>query len=192
MFALLNPEVRQWLDIGTSALSAIGTLLAVIVALYLSRRDRRARIVVSAAIAYLVRPGQTFAEGQRLYSLRATNVGFVTVTVTNLCWRVGFLRRKVLYQVRAEGWLGDAIPKELQHGQFLAVNTDEAEYIGGLFHLLEEIRKHPIPKLTLLSVRAGVETSLGKRFFARPNWDLRGVIRREFRCHAEAPGFKEG
>src|SRR6266478_1972713 len=109
MFALLNPEVRQWLDIGTSALSAIGTLLAVIAALYLSRADRRARIVVSAAITYLVRPGQTLAEGQRLYTLTATNVGLVTVTVTNLCWSVGFLRRKVLYQVRAEGWLGDAI-----------------------------------------------------------------------------------
>jgi len=86
----------------------------------------------------------------------------------------------VLYQVRAQGWMGDVIPKELRHGQYLVINAPEAEYIDGLFYLLEQIRKHPIPRLALLSVRAGVETSLKKRFFARPNWDLSSVIRRQF------------
>jgi hypothetical protein len=180
MCALLNPEIRQWLDIGTSALTGIGTLLAVVLALYLSRQDRRARMAVSAAITYLVQPGQTLSEGQRLYTLTATNIGFVTVTVTNLCWSVGFFRKTVLHQVRAQGWLGDTVPKELKHGQYLAVSAPEGEYIDGLFHLLEQIRKHPIPRLALLSVRAGVETSLKKRFFGRPNWDLNGVIRRQF------------
>jgi hypothetical protein len=38
MWALLNPEVRQWLDIGAEYLTAVGTVGAVIVALYLSHK----------------------------------------------------------------------------------------------------------------------------------------------------------
>jgi len=50
MCALLDPQVRQWLDIGAEYLTAVGTVGAVIVALYLSRKDRRETISVSAAI----------------------------------------------------------------------------------------------------------------------------------------------
>lgn len=37
MCALLDPEVRQWLDIGAEYLTAVGTVGAVIVALYLTQ-----------------------------------------------------------------------------------------------------------------------------------------------------------
>ena len=97
MYALVDPEVRQWLDVGAEYLTAVGTVGAVIVALYFSRKDRREKISVSAAIHYSVGPEQTLAESTRLYGLTATNVGFATVTVQNLCWRVGVLRKKVLY-----------------------------------------------------------------------------------------------
>ena len=38
MCALLDPEIKQWLDIGAQYLTAVGTVGAVIVALYLSRK----------------------------------------------------------------------------------------------------------------------------------------------------------
>ncbi len=50
MCGLLAPETRQWLDIGAEYVTAIGTVGAVIVALYLSLKDRIEKVSVSAAI----------------------------------------------------------------------------------------------------------------------------------------------
>jgi hypothetical protein len=181
MCALLNPEIRQWLDIGAEYLTAVGTVGAVIVALYLSRKDRREKISVSAAIHYSVGPEQTLAESIRLYGLTATNVGFATVTVQNLCWRVGIFRKKVLY-VNTSGleWPTETPPKTLRRGDWLTVRYPEEQFIGGLTSLLKEVSKHPFPILAVRSLRAGVETSTRKRFFARPNWDLAKILREQF------------
>ena len=190
MCALLNPEIRQWLDIGAQYLTAVGTVGAVIVALYLSRKDRREKISVSAAIHYSVGPEQTLAESTRLYGLTATNVGFATVTVQNLCWRVGVLRKKVLY-VDTWGleWPTESPPKTLRRGDWLTVRLPQEQFIGGLTLLLEEVSKHPFPTLEFRSLRAGVETSTKKRFFARPNWDVVKILREQFDAfRKKAPG----
>ncbi len=181
MCPLLNPEIRQWLDIGAECLTAVGTVGAVIVALYLSRKDRREKISVSAAIHYLVGPEQTLADSIRLYGLKATNVGFATVTVQNLCWRVGVFWKKVLY-VNTSGleWPTERPPKTLRRGDWLTVQLPQEQFIGGLTFLLEEISKHPFPTLAFRSLRAGVETSTKKRFFARPNWDVAKILREQF------------
>ena len=190
MCALLIPEIRQWLDIGAQYLTAVGTVGAVIVALYLSRKDRREKISVSAAIHYSVGPEQTLAESTRLYGLTATNVGFATVTVQNLCWRVGVLRKKVLY-VDTWGleWPTESPPKTLRRGDWLTVRLPQEQFIGGLTLLLEEVSKHPFPTLAFRSLRAGVETSTKKRFFARPNWDVVKILREQFDAfRKKAPG----
>jgi len=190
MYALVDPEVRQWLDVGAEYLTAVGTVGAVIVALYFSRKDRREKISVSAAIHYSVGPEQTLAESTRLYGLTATNVGFATVTVQNLCWRVGVLRKKVLY-VDTWGleWPTESPPKTLRRGDWLTVRLPQEQFIGGLTLLLEEVSKHPFPTLAFRSLRAGVETSTKKRFFARPNWDVVKILREQFDAfRKKAPG----
>jgi hypothetical protein len=182
MCALLGPEVRQWLDIGAEYLTAVGTVGAVIVALYLSRKDRREKISVSVAIHYSVGPEQTLADSIRFFGLEATNVGFATVTVTNLCWRVGVFRKKVLY-VNTSGlmeWPTERPPKTLHRGDWLTVRLPQEQFIGGLTFLLEEASKHPFPTLAFRSLRAGVQTSTKKRFFARPNWDVAKILREQF------------
>jgi hypothetical protein len=179
MCALLDPEVRQWLDIVAQYLTAVGTVGAVIVALYLSRKDRREKISVSAAIHYSVGPEQTFADSTRLFGLTATNVGFATVTVQNICWRVGVFRKTVLY-VNTFGLPTERPPKTLRRGDWLIVRESEEQFIDGLTFLLEEVSKHPFPTLALRSLRAGVETSTKKRFFARPNWDVAKILREQF------------
>jgi len=190
MYALVDPEVRQWHDVGAEYLTAVGTVGAVIVALYFSRKDRREKISVSAAIHYSVGPEQTLAESTRLYGLTATNVGFATVTVQNLCWRVGVLRKKVLY-VDTWGleWPTESPPKTLRRGDWLTVRLPQEQFIGGLTLLLEEVSKHPFPTLAFRSLRAGVETSTKKRFFARPNWDVVKILREQFDAfRKKAPG----
>jgi hypothetical protein len=188
MCPLLNPEVRQWIDIGAECLTAVGTVGAVIVALYFSRKDRREKISVSAAILYSPGPGQTLAESMRLFGLTATNIGFATVTVQNLCWRVGIFRKKVLYlDTWGLAWPTETPPKTLHRGDWLIVRFPQEQFIGGLTCLLEEVSKHPFPTLAFRSIRAGVETSTKKRFFARPNWDLAKVLRKQFDAFRKSP-----
>jgi len=117
----------------------------------------------------------------RLYGLTATNVGFATVTVQSLCWRVGVFRKKVLY-VNTWGlaWPTETPPKTLQRGDWLTVQWPQEQFIGGLTSLLKEVSNHPFPTLAFRSLRAGVETSTKKRFFARPNWDLAKTLREQF------------
>jgi len=194
--ALLTPEVRQWIDIGTECLTAIGTVGAVIVALYLSGKDRREKISVSAAIHYatgsgfyeisenaspVLKSGQTFADSIRLFGLTATNVGFATVTVQQVCWRVGVFRKKVLH-VDTGGltWPTEKPPITLRRGDYLTFQLPEEQFIRGLTFLLEEVSKHPFPTLAFRSLRSGVETSTEKRFFARPNWDVAKILREQF------------
>ena len=57
MCALLDAGVRQWLDVVAEYLTAVGTVGAVIVALYLSGKDRREKVSVSAVIHYAVGSG---------------------------------------------------------------------------------------------------------------------------------------
>jgi len=183
MCAVLDPEVRQWLDIGAEYLTAIGTVGAVIVALYFSGKDRREKISVSAAIHHFVPAGRTFAESIRLYGLTATNIGFASLTVQKLCWRVGVFRTKALYVIPPgplDEWATDHLPKTLRRGDWLTVRGPEQQFIDGLTPLLEQVREHPFPTLALRSVRVGVETSTGKRFFARPNWDVAKILREQF------------
>jgi len=183
MCLFLNPEIRQWIDIGAESLTAIGTVGAVIVALWLSRREQRTKIAVSAAVAHFVEPFQTFAESTELVTMTATNMGFSTVVVNSLCWRVGLLRRKVLYVALMQPmrWPTELPPKVLNHhGDWLTVQMLKTQFVDGLFYLLKQISEHPLPLLALCSVRAGFETSTKKRFFARPNWELRKLIREQF------------
>jgi hypothetical protein len=183
MCALLDPEIRQWLDISAEYLTAVGTVGAVIVALYLARKDRREKISVSAAIHHFVPPGRTFAESIRSYGLTATNVGFATLTAQNLCWRVGVFRKKVLYVIPPsplDQGSTDLLPKTLRRGDWLTVRTPEQQFINGLASLLQEVSEHPFPTLALRSIRAGIETSTKKRFIARLNWDVAKILREQF------------
>jgi hypothetical protein len=182
MYAVLNPEIRQWLDIGAEYLTAVGTVGAVIVALYLSRKDRREKISVSVALHHFVGPGQTMAESIPFFGVTATNVGFATLTVQSLCWRIGIFRKKVLYMIppMLEEWPTEQLPKTLRRGDWLTIRGPEQRFIDGLTPLLEEANKHPFPTLALRSIRAGVETSTKKQFFARPNWDVAKILREQF------------
>jgi len=63
--AILNPSTREWIDIATGAATAVGTVGAVIVALYLSRRERRPQLNVEAAITLHPAWGELIGDAPR-------------------------------------------------------------------------------------------------------------------------------
>jgi hypothetical protein len=191
MLGLLSPEKREWLNIAASWASAVATFAAVIVALWLARRDRQPRLLVRPSIVRLLRGGQRYAEGLPLYSLMATNIGSPPVMVTAPCWRVGLFRRKVLYQIPPDLPSSTPLPKELAHGQQLMLRGGVDQFADGLFHLFEEVGKHPFPALALRTLRAGFDTSIEKKFFGRPNWELQRWLKEQFAAHKSSTVSRE-
>ena len=78
-----------WLFINSFAewLSAIGTLAAVIVALYLARRDSRIRLKVVVGIRVILQSGVD--ERPEFFSIDVTNLGRRTANIVNLVMRDG-------------------------------------------------------------------------------------------------------
>lgn len=188
MLGLLSPETREFLDIGASLLSAAATFAAVVVALWLARQDRRPRLLVRAAVVRAVENGQQYADGIPSVYMTATNIGSPPIMVTSPCWRVGLVRRKVLYQIPPDYPLNTPLPKELGHGQQLSLRCEMEQFTSGLFNLLEEIRKHPVPALALRTLHAGFATTIEKRFFGRPNWELQRLLKDQFAAHMRSDG----
>lgn len=166
-----------------SWLSAAATLSAVIVALWLARRDRRPRLLVRAAVVRFVTSGQRYVDGIPSINMTATNIGSPPIMVTSPCWRVGLIRRKVLYQIPPDSASNPPLPKELAHGQQLVLNGEVEQFARGLFYLLEAVRKHPFPAIALRTLRAGFATTIEKKFFGRPNWELRLWLKEQFVAH---------
>src|SRR5215213_9868069 len=71
---------RLWGVIGTW-FSGIGSMLAVIVSLYLARRQDRVNLTVSAGIRQLVTPGERGAP-PKFVAIRVVNRGYRRVTVS--------------------------------------------------------------------------------------------------------------
>jgi hypothetical protein len=105
-------------------LTAVGTLSAVIVALWIATRDSRLRLKVHAGIRKMLlqrkvyeRPG----EEPDFLLIAVTNVGRRVVTVTGLLWKNRLVRRRWLFQMPGEAPLSAQLPARLQDG-------DEADF----------------------------------------------------------------
>lgn len=171
------PAANDWRFINTFAgwLSAIGTLLAVVVSLWLARRDSRVRLRVSVGVRKIFVERKIYAkpaEEPDFVVVAVTNVGRRVATVNGLLWKNQLVRRRYLYQMLGEAPLSAQVPVRLQDGEeadfaiplsALAAN-DPADFRGLV----------PRPRiLTILFLRMLVRTSTGERFAAPPEKELR-------------------
>src|SRR5688572_17908988 len=78
-------------------LSAIGTIAAVVVALYLARARDRITLRLHAYTILLFSPGND--EVPEFVSIEVTNVGRRTATVSQIGWRFGVLRKRHAVQI---------------------------------------------------------------------------------------------
>jgi hypothetical protein len=179
----IDPTWWAWLEIGSEWLTAIGTIGAVIVSLYLSRRDRHPRLTISGAIvrSFAGDPGKQlqYSEGTPFVRLTATNTGYMAITVAAPCWRIGILRRRILFQNPPAT---ARFTEELtNHGQQRVVDFPATEmFSNGWQFMREEIRKYRFPHLAIWSLKCGFNTSTGQKFFGPLNWELKKMISDNF------------
>ncbi len=169
----MKPETFQILNTVGTWLAGIGTLSAVIVSLYLARRDSKVKLKVCAGHRVLVTPGQT---GTPDYcSIMVTNVGFRPATITGIGWKVGLFKKKYGTQTVYGHPASSNLPVKLDYG-------DEASYLIGFLgdgthpNWIDEFPKGFLtnhPRISALTLKVQAFTSVGKTFESKIEQGLR-------------------
>jgi hypothetical protein len=96
---VLDPPTKEWIQLGLDALTAFGTVGAVIVALWLAGRQRTEVIRACAGERLIIRMGMRADEGTPIINVEVTNLTLRPVTVSNIGWRVGIFRGQRFVQI---------------------------------------------------------------------------------------------
>ena len=169
-------DLATWQFINTFAdwFSAFGTISAVVVALYLARRDKSIRLEVFAGHRLLITPGQSESPPEYV-CIGIVNVGHRETQITNIGWKVGFLKKKFAIQTVMRDGISSPLPIRLRDG-------DEARYYiplqGDLRWLVDFAEKmlQPNPKMRLRFLRIQVFTSVGTSFDVKIEKGLRNKL----------------
>lgn len=96
--------------------AAIGTMSAVIVALYLARLDRIIRVRLSVGHRS-AGSGPDVTKFQDYCSIKAVNMGTRKVTITGVGWKVGFLKKRFYEQILSIPPYPSTMPITLADGE---------------------------------------------------------------------------
>ncbi|MGH8655769.1 MAG: hypothetical protein ACREYE_27930 [Gammaproteobacteria bacterium] len=109
---------ETWVFLNTFAdwVAAIGSISAVVVALYLARRDDQARLDIGAGLRMLVLGAGLTDEPEEVVTIRITNIGRRDVQVIGLGWRIGIFKRRYLEQATSFNPLDTPLPVRLRDG----------------------------------------------------------------------------
>jgi hypothetical protein len=170
---------ETWKFINTFApwLSALGTLVAVIVSLYLSRSIRRPKLRVSATHMVVIDSLPAGAHSNYL-NIRATNIGHRPVNISNVGWRCGFFSKQYALQVVIGSPLSSPLPTRLEDSQeaswFVPLDLED----GWATRFAREFLL-PYPRWRIMWVRVQIITSVGKTFEANIAKSLRDTLLKE-------------
>lgn len=146
-------------------LAAIGTLLAVFLAIYLARMDRKIKLRLSAG-RRSISPGLSMMNSYECCSIRAVNTGFRKVTITGVGWRVGLFNKTVYEQMLTFPPSPSTMPITLADGEEACWHIPFLSLDGHPNWIDDFPRKLPVkyPYITRKTLRVFVYTSVGKPF----------------------------
>lgn len=174
------PDQSTWKFINTFApwLSAAGTILATVVALYLGLSGRREKLQVSAGVWLSIGGG---VKQERFVRIGVTNVGHNELILQNVGWRVSWLKKQHALQMldispALAGINTKQLPCKLAPGDawqyLIPVKYFEANSEKFFDTKLQHV--FPAPHIRSLKVVAG--TTRGKTFYASAFKEVRKLI----------------
>lgn len=168
---MADKELWQWVvEQVTNWLTAIGTVGAVVVSLYLARRDARVILEIGAGHRIMM-PGVPGQPVEEYISFSATNVGRRPATISYVGWRFGNRGRFSRYFAFGakfsvqllENLSGSQIPATLQDGEAW---TYLHSFDGWAKQIAEDVLKPPTIRKAR-TIHLHIVTSTGRHFFAR-------------------------
>ena len=167
--------LEDWKFINTFApwLSAIGTLLAVVVSLYLAYTSRRQKLKPTVSITFMVTQGQKEKIYPEYVSLKAINIGHTKVKITNIGWNVGFLKKRTFLQTNPKNIYSSEIPITIEEGEEASwlIDINNNQWIEKFYE--NTLQKN---KWNLWSLKFVVYTSKNKSFYCRVNKSFKDKI----------------
>lgn len=178
-------DTETWKFINTFApwLSAIGTLLAVTVSLYLARAKKPIKLKISAGHRVIVEQGGNGDPPAYLY-ISAVNTGHRIATITNVGWKLGLLGRRHAIQLVQKDSYSSGLPVKIDDGE-------QAQWLVPLSledNWLQRFSRNfllPHPRWNLLWLRLQIHTSVGKTFETSIEKGLKEELLKECRAPGE-------
>lgn len=164
---VMDRDVWKFVNTFAGWLSAVGTIAAVIVALYLARRDKMIRLDIVAQMMKRLVPGRP---PEDYVTVLIRNLNPRSTLVTHVYWRNPLSRRSTLVQ-EFGGKLRNDLPRRLADGDeaLLSIPLDDFE------QNLKEFKSilFPFPRLKIRFLKVGAITSVGERSEAYVHHTLR-------------------
>jgi hypothetical protein len=161
----------------SSLLTAIGTLSAVIVSLWLALRDTRIRLRVNVGIRKILLEGKAYervSQEPDFLIVTVTNIGRRVVTVTGLLWKNRLIPRRYVFQMPGEPPLSAKYPSRLQDGEEASFSVRLDAWVSANESADPIKRLMPRPRwLTVRFLRMLVRTSTGELVSAPLEKELR-------------------
>lgn len=172
-------NVETWKFINTFApwLSALGTLSAVSVSLYLARAAKPLKLEIRAGHRIIVETGQKGTPPEFLF-VSVINTGHRIATITNIGWKIGLFKKRHAIQVVQKDMYSSGVPVKIDDGE-------EAKWLIPLDLADNWIQRFardflkPYPRWNLFWLRLQIHTSVGKTFEARIEKGLRSKLMEE-------------
>jgi hypothetical protein len=183
-------DVDTWKFINTFApwFSAIGTLSAVSVSLFLARSEKPIKFEILAGHRIIIQPG-TGRNYPEYLLISAINTGHRIATITNVGWEVGLFRKRHAIQVVHKDIYSSGLPAKIDDGE-------EARWMIPLDldrNWIESFSKDflmPYPRWNLFWMKLQIHTSVGKTFKRRIEKSLRLKLLEECKKQSNIVGNK--
>lgn len=180
--AALGLESETWnaLSAIASILGAIGTLAAVIVALWLALRENKSSLTVGCSLMQVMGDLPEMKKGTDIVSLTVTNSGMIPTTVKGVWLTMGFFRKQTFIRVPSNNSISTPLPKEITHSQQVSLNWPLSDQMKSTDTFIKYIQKHPLRSLVIRTWRMGVYTSLDYKKSAPVDKRLKDRLKQEY------------
>ena len=168
---MLNKETWEFINTFAPWLSAIGTVSAVIVSLYLASRGRKIRLVVEISQREWTTPMD------RKITISVTNIGHRDTTITGLYWETGIFRKSLRKNRVINYSFPEKPPIKLKEGDLAEYSINESNFIPNFYPFYERMLESKILlPIMVRSIKVCIKTSTGKMFKKRINKGLQNHL----------------
>lgn len=171
---MYDKTVWQFINSFAPWLSAFGTILAVIVALYLARRDRKIKFSVYVRLVKIGSVPQNFPINQMkdYIAIDITNKNYRTATLTNIYWKIGMFQKGRYDQLIMPNNMSSEIPIKLYDGDVASYRIPLSDFRKNLDVIKKGLHTNCI-KLETMFIFVVAVTSTGHKFKTRIPKSLR-------------------
>lgn len=161
----IDENTYRLLVIGGAWLSGIGSLLAVLVALYLARAEQSVRLKISAGHRLVITPGDV--DQAEVIDISVANTGARPAVVTNVLWKMGIFKRQYAVQITGSPLDSLRIHQRLEPGHrgSFYIELDPNDEENWIFRFSKNIPQK-FRHIWARRLRVGIATAVGKTIWA--------------------------